>query len=370
MTAPPPAAPRPRPSPGARPGPSPQPASLPSATKPSRAARRRAERRAGRRAWRARLIRLGQVVAVLCVAAGIATFTVLDVRHHYPARAGAGSPTPSPTPTVPGARLAQPDLASAFLAGAASDIAAVTTYDYRSLDDALVSGSAVTTGTYRKAYRAALTGALAQSAVTNHAVHTFGVLALGIGEMNASGTQAKVLVFGEERVTDDSTGAVPATSSVTLCATIVRRADQYLISELVEGSNAGLPPGGPDLRVAAEAGRAEVLSLLSYRRADFDADLQQALAGAVSPLREQIEQNAPDTKSAMTAGKYDLSGSVTAVAVERADENRVSMLMAADSSRLTDGSATPSVSKLQYEVTVTRTDSGWAASKVSPVGGG
>lgn len=357
MTAPPPAA-------------SPRVASRAQPRPPSRSERRRAERRAGRRAWRSRLIRTRQVVAVLCIVAGIAAFAVLDADHHYRSRAGASAPGPARPPAVAGAGLAQPERAAAFLAGAASDIAAVTSYDYRSLDNALASGSAVTTGNYRRAYRAALTGSLAQAAVADHAVHTFGLLALGIGEMNGAGTQAKVLAFGQERVTDDATGTVPTTAAVTLCATVVRRGDRYLISDLVEGANAGLPPGGPDLPMAAEAARAEILRLLSYRRADFAADLQQALAGAVSPLREQIEQNASDTESAMTAGKYDLSATVTAVAVERAEPNALTLLIAADSNRLTDGAATASVSQLQYEVTVVRTTSGWAASRISPVGGG
>jgi hypothetical protein len=274
---------------------------------------------------------------------------------------------PRATPTVTGARLADPGLATAFLAGAASDVAAVTTYDYRSLDDALNAGLAVTTGTYRRAYQAALTGNLATTATRDHVVHTFGLLQLGIGEINPAGTQAKVLVFGEQRVTDDTTGGAAATSPVTLCATIQRSGQRYLISDLVEDANAGLPPGGTDLPIAAEAARAEVTNLLSYRRAAFDADLQRAVAGAVSPLREQIEENAPGTKSSMTKGHYDLSGTVTALAVERADDNTVTLLMAADSSRVTDGAIAPSVTPVRYEVTVTRTAGGWSASKVSSI---
>jgi hypothetical protein len=330
----------------------------------SRGDRRRAEVQAGRRLRRRRLRQGLAVLAALAIAAVIVLVLVNRDGNGPAARA-----TPKPTPTVSGARLAQPDLATSFIAGAASDIAAVTTYDYRSLDDALAAGSAVTTGAYRRAYRAALTGDLAATARQNHVVHTFETLELGVGEMNAAGTQAKVLVFGRERVTDDSTRGDSRVTPSTLCATIQRAGNRYLISNLVENANAGLPPGGPDLRVAAEAGRSEVVNLLSYRRADFDADVQRAVAGAVSPLSEQIQANATDTGEAMRKGNYDLSGAVTAVAVERASDESVVMLVAGQSTRVIDGAPAPSVSPVRYVVTVTRTDRGWAVSQVRSVDG-
>jgi hypothetical protein len=265
--------------------------------------------------------------------------------------------------------LADPELVSAFLGGAASDIAAVTSYDYRSLDDALNAGLAVTTGNYRTAYHAALTGDLARTALAQHVVHTFDLLDLGIGAINPSGTQAKVLVFGRQNVTDDSTGNQPLASPVTLCATIRRSGDQYLISDLVEGVSAGLPPGGPDLRVAAEAGRSEVVNLLSYRRANFDLDLQRALAGATVPLSDDIQSNAASTQAAMIKGKYDLSATVTAIAVKGTGADSVTLLVAADANRVPDGAVEPVLTHPRYEVTVTRTLQGWAASAVTPVDG-
>lgn len=306
---------------------------------------------------------------MLFVVAVVATVVVLLLRRGNNAPS-AHRPKPTPTPTVTGALLAQPDAATSFIAGAASDIAAVTTYDYRTLDDALQAGSAVTVGAYRQAYRAALTGDLAATALQHHVVHTFETLELGVGQMNAAGTQAKVLIFGRERVSDDSTKGQAQVTPSTLCATIQREGNRYLISDLVQNANAGLPPGGPQLRVAAEAGRSEVVNLLSYRRADFDADVQRAEAGAVSPLKEQIASNAADTGAAMRKGNYDLSGSVTAVAVERASGDSVVMMVAAQSSRVVDGGAAPSVTSIRYVVTVTRTDQGWAVSQVRNVDGG
>src|SRR5581483_745108 len=110
--------------------------------------------------------------------------------------------------------------AAAFQAGASSDIAAVTSYDYRRLDDALSAGLAVTTGSYRTAYRQALTGSLAATARADHVVHQFQIIGVGVGAMNADGTQAKVLVFGRQLVSDTSTRGRTVSSVLTLCATI------------------------------------------------------------------------------------------------------------------------------------------------------
>jgi hypothetical protein len=309
-----------------------------------------------------------QIVAALLVLGGIATFVVVTVSDDdsNPKHPRA---TRSPTLTATGANFLDPNLVTGFLGGAASDIAAVTTYDYRSLDDALNAGLAITTGAYRRAYQAALTGPLGNTATEMHVIHTFEPLGYAIGEINASGTRAKILVFGRQRVIDDTTGPEAAVSPVTLCATIRRDGNRYLISDLVEGANAGLPPGGPDLPIAAEAARSEVINLLSYQRILFDADLQRALAGATSPLREQIQKNAAETRTAMLKGKYDLSGMVTAIGVVRADADTVTMLIAADSSRLADGETSPSVTQERYEVTVTRTIDGWAASRIASVDG-
>lgn len=337
-----------------------------SEAKLSRAARRRAEKDAGRReTLRLGLQISGALLAVIVVGAVVLALT----------SGGGGSPrkratTPTHAPAVTGANLADPGRAVTFLGAAAADIAAVTTYDYRHLDDALNAGLPVTVGAYREAYRTALTGDLARTATAEHVVHNFELLDIGIGQMNASGTVAKVLAFGRQRVNDDRTGPNTKVSPITLCVTIRRDGSRYRISDLVEGVDAGLPPGGPDLAVAAAAGRDEIVNLLSYRRADFDSDLQRAVTGATSPLREQITKDAAATKQAMIKGKYDTTGTVTASAVVRADADTVTFLVAADAGRLVDGTTAPTVSQQRYEVTVTRTLDGWATSRVSSVDGG
>ncbi len=349
-----------------RPRPRPAPPPPPRRTRSERRRQRDIERRATLRR------RIPHAFAWVSVAIGVVLFVVVfnpNDTTTAPPKAAAQTTKPRPAVTANGAGFADPELVSAFLGGAASDIAAVTSYDYRNLDDALNAGLAVTTGAYRAAYQDALTGDLAHTAVEQHVVHTFDLLSLGIGAVNASGTQAKVLVFGRQNVTDDAGGTQPLVSPVTLCATIRKHGDQFLISDLVEGASAGIPPGGPDLRVAAEAGRSEVVNLLSYRRANFDLDLQRALAGATAPLSDDIEGNAASTHAAMIQGKYDLSATVTAIAVKNAGAGSVTLLVAADALRVPDGAGEPVLTHPRYEVTVTRTLQGWAASRVTEVDG-
>jgi hypothetical protein len=330
-------------------------------------ARSRAQRlRAERRARRLRLQRVLQISGgALAVVAVVSVVLALTSGGGGPSH----KPAPKPPPAATGANLQFPSAATAFLGSAASDLAAVTTYDYRNLDDALNAGLAVTTGKYREQYQLALTGDLARTATAEHVVHTFEVLDVGIGAMAANGAQAKVLVFGRERVTDDTTGPDGRVTPITLTATIKRIGNRYLVSDLAQSVDPGLPPGGPDLAVAVGAARTEVVNTLSYRRSDFPGDLQRALDGATSPLRDQLQADAPDVRAAMTDGKYDTAGTVTATAVVRADADTVTMLIAADETRTADDASEPTVVSHRYEVTVTRTETGWLASRISSADG-
>jgi hypothetical protein len=321
--------------------------------------------RAERRARKLRLQRVLQVTgAALAIVVVVAVVLALTSGGGGNA---AHSVAPKPTPTATGANLEFPSAATAYLGSAASDIAAVTTYDYRNLEDALNAGLAVTAGKYRQQYQLALTGDLARTATAEHVVHTFEVLDVGIGAMSAG--QAKVLVFGRERITDDSTGPDGQVTPITLTATIKHVGNRYLISDLAQGADPGLPPGGPDLPVAVDAARSEVVNTLSYTRSEFAQDLQRAVDGAASPLREKLQSSAADLRAAMTAGNYDTTGTVTATAVVRADADNVTVMIAANESRAVDGQTAPDVVPHRYEVTVTRTASGWAASGISSVDG-
>jgi hypothetical protein len=376
--------PRPRP----RPGPAPRPdAARDGWTEPTlsgtpgprpalnRLARRRAERRIRTRRWLA-------VVGAIAAVFGVAMFAVAATRHeHTPGHraapaanktrssdVAATSAASSAAPKVSGATLLNPDLALTFLAGASSDLAAVTSYDYRHLDDALNVGLSVTTGAYQDAYRTALTGPVADQARKHHVVQTFRQLAAGIGEIDPDGTHATVLVFGLQTRSDDSTHGKPSSAVVTFTATIEHDGDSYLISGLdTSGTNAGLPPGSPDLTYAAEAARAEVANTLSYTRTGFDGDLQRALDGAAAPLRGEIANAAPKAKAAMLHGKVDLAGSVTALAVRSAEGSRVELLVAATGYQVADDGTRTAISHGRYEVSVALLGGSWVTTAIAPI---
>ncbi|MEO9138266.1 MAG: hypothetical protein ABI345_04305 [Jatrophihabitans sp.] len=272
-----------------------------------------------------------------------------------------------PTTVNDSAELTNQAQADAFVAGATSAVAAVTSYDYRDLDGAMSTGLAVTTGTYRNSYRASLQGALGDAARRDKLVQSFAVDRAGIGAVTANGRQARVLVFGVQTVTvDDGKGGVRATP-LTLTATVVRSGTTYQISGLVVDANAGLPPGTAGLSDAAEAAREQVDNLLSYRRATFDADLERAQRYAVDPLASMLTAKAAATRSALLKGSYDLAGAVTAVAVERASGDTVVLLVAASGTKVTDSGARSELIDGRYEVTVVFFDGRWRTSIVDPV---
>ncbi len=213
------------------------------------------------------------------------------------------------------AAVRDPETASAYLAAAASDLQVVTSSDYRSLDDELTAGLAVTTGAYQKSYRAALTGDAARAAQRQRIVQTFQTLKSGIGEIADDSSSAKVLVFGLQHV---QSAAGAGTTAVTLTATVVRTGSRYLISALEVGGNAGLPPATAGVRAAAESAREDLA-----RRA---------------------------------------GGPVTAVALESADGDSVVLLMAASGTEVVAGQG-------RYEVSVQRRGGTWKVGAVTPVGG-
>lgn len=315
------------------------------------------------RRHRIRRLRRTWGVALLSalVAAVAVTVAVFVIDRESPQSAS------SSEPATGGAVLDDQQAADAFRAGAASDIAAVTSYDYRTLDDALNTGIEVTTGHYRTSYRKALEGDLGAAAKRDRLVQTFDLLRTGIGTMSADGRTAKVLIFGNETVTSMSGKGTTRTRPTTLTATIVHRGNTYLIGDLEVGANAGLPPGSAELAVAAEAGRTQVVNLFSFRHDLFDADYARALAGSTEPLTSMIKKNVEDTRASLVKSRSDLVGSVTAVAVARADGDTVQFLVAASITRVGSDGTRSDASDGRFEVTVVRTGGQWLTSRVDQV---
>ena len=352
---------RPRPRPEPEPAPAAEPASepvVPVEQPPERPSRLQRWAESGALGSR----RAG-LVAVLAGAAAVVLAAVLVVVLVH--RIGSSSSSAAPGDQL--ARLSYESRSQAFVAGATSDILAVTSYSYRTLQSDIDNGAAVTTGAYRKRYRAALSGPLGATARRLHRTQTFELSTAGIGRMSTDGRSADVLLFGTQGVRDDTTGGQTHDSLVTLDATIDRSGDTYLISGLEIGGNAGLPAGTTGLTDAAEAARSEVAAVLTMRRAHLTADHSAALDGSVDPLRAQLTAQAAAVRRAVTNGKYDLTGEVTALAVQSASGNTATLMVAATGDRTTASGASRVASDGRYVVTVVRVQGQWYVTTLDPV---
>ncbi len=313
--------------------------------------------------------RSGRVTAIACVMAGVAVFAVARATEPTDARAQRpGSATASAPANDVRALLTDPSAAQAYIAAASSEVVIVSESDYRNLDAALESGLSVTTGAFQTRFRDALTGANAQARRANHGSTNIDVLQVGIGQVSSDGNQAKVLIFARLRQTGDDVDTGSANTLVTLTPTLVRKGDQFLISDLEQGVNAGVPPGTTGLRAAAEAARSEVVNTLTYSRADFAADLARVQQGATAALGKQLSGNAAALKSMLSKGNYDLSGAVTSIAAQGTGGNTASFLVAATGSRLPTKGAPTVVTNGRYLVSVQLVAGSWLATAVTPVG--
>ncbi len=120
--------------------------------------------------------------------------------------------------------------------------------------------------------------------------------------------------------------------------------------------------------VAMNAAATEMLNLITFSRAHFEADFQRALNGATGALRSDVEQKRSETLSAMTQNKFDLYGKLTHKALEAPVEGHrlgFIVLVTINGYRSTSPSA-PIQQNL--EVTVLNVKGKWLASQVTNIG--
>lgn len=120
---------------------------------------------------------------------------------------------------------------------------------------------------------------------------------------------------------------------------------------------------------AVNAAATEMLNLVSFRRAQFEADFQRALSGVTGSLRTDVAKNKKDTLAAMTKGKFDLTGKVTHKALEGPVASKKTtgyvVLVTVNGYR----STSPDVPVQQnLEVTVVKQGGRWVASDVQNIG--
>jgi len=120
---------------------------------------------------------------------------------------------------------------------------------------------------------------------------------------------------------------------------------------------------------AVDAAATEMLNLVSFRRAQFEADWQRALDGVTGAVRSDVQSKKQLTLNAMTKGKFDLDGRVTHKALEgpvgSGQKRGYTVLVTIEGYR----STAPDVPLQQnFEVTVVHQGTRWLAANVSNIG--
>jgi hypothetical protein len=120
---------------------------------------------------------------------------------------------------------------------------------------------------------------------------------------------------------------------------------------------------------AVDAAATEMLNLVSFRRANFEADWQRALDGVTGAVRSDVAKKKQLTLNAMTKGKFDLDGRVTHKALEgpvgSGKKRGYTVLVTIEGYRST---APDAALQQNFEVTVVRSGNRWLASAVSNIG--
>lgn len=120
---------------------------------------------------------------------------------------------------------------------------------------------------------------------------------------------------------------------------------------------------------AMSAASQEVVNLLTYSRANFDADFQRALSGMTGALLADQQKLKTQTKTAMDKNKIDLKGQVSEVAYSGQDDaGNVLVLVSATGYQVPQQGTPLPTTYARFEITMNRVGSKWLASNLQNVG--
>jgi hypothetical protein len=120
---------------------------------------------------------------------------------------------------------------------------------------------------------------------------------------------------------------------------------------------------------AMEAAGTEMINLVTFSRAHFDADFQRAIDGATGALRSDVQAKKSETLKAMTQGKFDLYGRLTHKALEgpvQSSKQKGYVVLVTINGYRSLAPNTPIQQNL--EVTVINVNGKWLANDVTNVG--
>ena len=122
----------------------------------------------------------------------------------------------------------------AVLSAAKGCTAALASYDYRKLDQATQAGLACATGTFKSQYGTSMKNVVGKIAPQQQAVVTFQVANAGVESSTSDGKQMVVLVYGQQSVTNKSTGSTPRLDVLSARVTMTKVGGKWLVSGLTQ----------------------------------------------------------------------------------------------------------------------------------------
>lgn len=262
------------------------------------------------------------------------------------------------------ARFTDSAAVSQVFRDARHDVEVINTYDYRSLPQARAAGLAVTTGRLRAQFMSTFDELIAKRAPTQRFIQSAKVDEIGLGPATAD--RATLLMYGHLDITNKQVNGRKDPFAARVDVRRVRT--KWLMSRVVlDGSLDGVPPGTAGLADATAAVRKGTAYLLSFRRANFEADFARALAITTGDLRADVVTKKALTRRTLDNGALDLDATVRAAAVASASGRSAVFLVSINGYRVKDGKRGKPVSQ-HLAVTVSRTGTRWLLSHVTQIG--
>lgn len=134
------------------------------------------------------------------------------------------------------------------------------------------------------------------------------------------------------------------------------------------GGTTAVPGLNSSQQSAVDAARQEAVNLQTYRRASFDKDFANALAGMTDQFKSQLQPKKADLQQALTTNKVDSIATVSSSALVSSTSSQAIVLVTLQTSRLADTGASSQVQFSRLQLTVKLVGGDWLVDNLTAVG--
>lgn len=120
-----------------------------------------------------------------------------------------------------------------------------------------------------------------------------------------------------------------------------------------------------DEQAALNAARVQAVNISSFRRTDFDADFQRALAGTTGDLKTDLQGQGDDMKKQLTTEKIDVAGQIVASAVQETADGKVSVMVVLNGTANNDAGQTADTGPQRITLVMVKQGGKWLASSLT-----